>query len=184
MGAARAEPDGVSGEPGHREEAARLGIPRRLEHARSELERVRSPEYVRSLVGTIGADPLHRPLRFARGDELRWFGSCGCVTLSRRPRPTARFLLPASSGLLQVLGVSFGVAVLIGNTILVGILRTPGDVAARLPNPGLFLGVWILGGLFALLATLSNAEPGAMLAQSGGSTSSSAAGSASTPASW
>ena len=46
-----------------------LGIPRRLEHARSELERVRSPEYVRSLVGTIGADPLHRPLRFAQGDR-------------------------------------------------------------------------------------------------------------------
>ena len=57
------------GSPGHREEAARLGIPRRLEHARSELERVRSPEYVRSLVGTIGADPLHRPLRFAQGDS-------------------------------------------------------------------------------------------------------------------
>ena len=55
--------------PGHRDEAERLGIPRRLEHARSELERVRSPEYVRSLVGTIGADPLHRPLRFAQGDS-------------------------------------------------------------------------------------------------------------------
>ena len=38
--------------------------------------------------------------------------------------------------LLQVLGVSFGVAVLIGNTILIGILRTPGDVAARLPESG------------------------------------------------
>jgi hypothetical protein len=47
--------------PGHRDEAQRLGIPRRLEHARAELERVRSPEYVRSLVGTIGADPVHRP---------------------------------------------------------------------------------------------------------------------------
>ena len=47
--------------PGHRDEAARLGIPRRLEQARGELERVRSPEYVRSLVGTIGADPVHRP---------------------------------------------------------------------------------------------------------------------------
>ena len=44
--------------PGHRDEAARLGIPRRLEHARAELERVRSPEYLRSLVGTIGADPV------------------------------------------------------------------------------------------------------------------------------
>jgi hypothetical protein len=49
--------------PGHRDEARRLGIPGRLEQARAELERVRSPEYVRSLVGTIGADPVHRPVR-------------------------------------------------------------------------------------------------------------------------
>jgi len=70
--------------------------------------------------------------------------------------------------LLQVLGVSFGVAVLIGNTIIVGILRTPGDVAARLPIPALFLGVWVLGGLYALLGAISLAEPGAMLAESGG----------------
>ena len=70
--------------------------------------------------------------------------------------------------LLQVLGVSFGVAVLIGNTILIGILRTPGDVAARLPSPALFIGVWILGGLYALLGAISLAEPGAMLAASGG----------------
>jgi APA family basic amino acid/polyamine antiporter len=58
--------------------------------------------------------------------------------------------------------------VLIGNTILVGILRTPGDVAARLPTPGLFIAVWIVGGLFALLGAISLAEPGAMLARSGG----------------
>jgi APA family basic amino acid/polyamine antiporter len=70
--------------------------------------------------------------------------------------------------LLQVLGVSFGVAVIIGNTILVGILRTPGDVAARLPSPALFLGVWIIGGLYALLGAISMAEPGAMVAESGG----------------
>ena len=48
--------------PGHRDEARRLGIPGRLEHARAELERVRSPEYVKALVGTIGADPVHRPV--------------------------------------------------------------------------------------------------------------------------
>jgi APA family basic amino acid/polyamine antiporter len=70
--------------------------------------------------------------------------------------------------LLQVLGVSFGVAVLVGNTILIGILRTPGDVAARLPSPALFIGVWIIGGLYALLGAISLAEPGAMLARSGG----------------
>src|SRR5688572_30850682 len=70
--------------------------------------------------------------------------------------------------LLQVLGISFGVAVIIGNTILVGILRTPGDVADRLPSPALFLGVWIVGGLYALLGAVSMAEPGAMVAESGG----------------
>jgi APA family basic amino acid/polyamine antiporter len=58
--------------------------------------------------------------------------------------------------------------VLIGNTILIGILRTPGDVAARLPSPALFIGVWVIGGLFALLGAASLAEPGAMLARSGG----------------
>jgi APA family basic amino acid/polyamine antiporter len=79
-------------------------------------------------------------------------------------------LTPATSRgrLLQVLGVSFGIAVIIGNTILIGILRTPGGVAERLPSPALFLGVWIIGGLYALLGTLSLAEPGAMVAQSGG----------------
>ena len=85
------------------------------------------------------------------------------------PAGTPPLTQPAARGtLLQVLGVSFGIAVVIGNTILVGILRTPGDVAARLPDAALFLGVWILGGLYALLATVSLAEPGAMVAQSGG----------------
>jgi APA family basic amino acid/polyamine antiporter len=76
---------------------------------------------------------------------------------------------PINRGRLrQVLGVSFGVAVLIGNTILIGILRTPGDVAAQLPHPALFIGVWVIGGLYALLGAISLAEPGAMLARSGG----------------
>src|ERR671924_293019 len=83
--------------------------------------------------------------------------------------PDAALRRGAGQGrLLQVLGVSFGVAVLIGNTILVGILRTPGDVAARLPSPVLFIGIWIIGGLYALLGATSLAEPGAMFARSAG----------------
>ncbi len=70
--------------------------------------------------------------------------------------------------LLQILGVAFGMAVLLGNTILVGLLRTPGEVAARLPSTVLFIGVWMVGGLYALLGALSLAEPGAMIARSGG----------------
>ncbi|HET9466184.1 MAG TPA: APC family permease [Gemmatimonadales bacterium] len=67
-----------------------------------------------------------------------------------------------------MLGVSFGIAVLIGNTILIGILRTPGEVASQLPSPALFIGVWVVGGLYALLGATSLAEPGAMVARSGG----------------
>ncbi|HZS04337.1 MAG TPA: APC family permease [Blastocatellia bacterium] len=70
--------------------------------------------------------------------------------------------------LLQVLGVGFGVAVIIGNTIGAGILRTPGEVAAHLPDGRLFISVWIAGGLYALLGAISMAELGTMIPQSGG----------------
>jgi APA family basic amino acid/polyamine antiporter len=70
--------------------------------------------------------------------------------------------------LLRVLGVGFGLAVTIGGTIGMGILRTPGEVAAQLPTAKLFIGVWILGGIYALLGTISVAELGAMIPRSGG----------------
>jgi APA family basic amino acid/polyamine antiporter len=70
--------------------------------------------------------------------------------------------------LLRVLGVGFGLAVIIGNTIGAGILRTPGDVAAQLPNSWLFIAVWIAGGLYALLGAISLAELGAMIPRAGG----------------
>src|SRR5438876_1213876 len=65
--------------------------------------------------------------------------------------------------LLRVLGVGFGLAVIIGNTVGSGILRAPGQVAARLPQPALFLGAWVLGGLYALLGALAMSELGAMM---------------------
>ena len=70
--------------------------------------------------------------------------------------------------LLRVLGVAFGVAILVGNTISVGILRTPGDIAAALPSTPWFLGVWIAGGLYAMLGALTLAELAVMIPQSGG----------------
>jgi APA family basic amino acid/polyamine antiporter len=75
----------------------------------------------------------------------------------------------ASRGrLLQVLGMWFGIAAAIGNTISAGIVRTPGDVAKLLPNAWMFLGVWILGGLYALSGASSMAELGAAIPRSGG----------------
>jgi APA family basic amino acid/polyamine antiporter len=70
--------------------------------------------------------------------------------------------------LLRVLGIGFGLAVTIGGTIGMGILRTPGEVARDLPTPTLFIGIWIVGGLYALLGAISIAELGAMIPRSGG----------------
>ena len=70
--------------------------------------------------------------------------------------------------LLRVLGVGFGLAVIIGNTIGAGILRAPGGIAELLPNQWLFLGVWLIGGLYALLGAIQIAELGTMLPRSGG----------------
>lgn len=67
-----------------------------------------------------------------------------------------------------MLGVGFGLAVTIGGTIGMGILRTPGEVAKQLPTPTLFIGIWIVGGLYALLGAISVAELGAMIHRSGG----------------
>jgi len=70
--------------------------------------------------------------------------------------------------LLRVLGVVFGVAVTVGGVIGMGILRTPGDVARQLPGEALFIGVWVLGGLYALVGTVSVAELGGAWPRSGG----------------
>lgn len=73
-----------------------------------------------------------------------------------------------SGRLLQVLGVAFGLAVLVGNTIGMGILRTPGEIAAQVPSVPLFMGVWVAGALYALLGALTVAEMAAMQPRSGG----------------
>ena len=73
-----------------------------------------------------------------------------------------------SGRLLRILGVGFGLAVIIGNTIGAGIFRTPGDIAAHLQGPWLFLAVWVIGGLYALLGAVALAELGTMLPRAGG----------------
>jgi len=70
--------------------------------------------------------------------------------------------------LLRVLGVGFGLAVIIGNTIGAGIFRGPGTIAGQLPAPAPFLLVWLAGGLYALLGAISLAELGTMIPRSGG----------------
>src|SRR5437868_1546213 len=88
---------------------------------------------------------------------------------SVNPETRNQKLETASRGsLLRILGVGFGLAVIIGNTIGAGILRTPGEIAKYLPSVWVFLAVWMIGGLYALLGSFSMAELGAMMPRSGG----------------
>jgi APA family basic amino acid/polyamine antiporter len=70
--------------------------------------------------------------------------------------------------LLRILGLWFGLAVTVGNTIGGGILRTPGSIAQLLPHETLFVGIWLIGALYALLGANALSELGTMLPRSGG----------------
>lgn len=71
--------------------------------------------------------------------------------------------------LQKSLGFSFNIAVLIGGTIGVGILRTPGTIAEMLNNYWLILASWLFGGLYVLLGANSYSELATMLPKAGGS---------------
>jgi APA family basic amino acid/polyamine antiporter len=74
----------------------------------------------------------------------------------------------ANGKLLRLLGVWFGVAVILGSTIGTGILRIPGEIALHLRGPWLILLAWALGGLYAMLGAISITELGAAMPQAGG----------------
>jgi hypothetical protein len=61
------------------DELARLGIAKRLQSAESMLARVSLPDYLASLVGTLGADPLG-PARKASGKGVVHWGRARLVT--------------------------------------------------------------------------------------------------------
>jgi basic amino acid/polyamine antiporter, APA family len=86
--------------------------------------------------------------------SLRWFLKFG----ARSP----------GGYLLRILGVGFGLAVGIGNTIGTGILRTPGEVASYLGSGWPIFAVWVLGGIHALLCSSSLTELSCMLPRAGG----------------
>lgn len=76
--------------------------------------------------------------------------------------------LPKTNQLRKVLGVAFGIAIVVGSTIGVGILRTPGTIAALIPNATLIMICWIAIGLYIVLAASSYAELTTMFPKAGG----------------
>ena len=67
-----------------------------------------------------------------------------------------------------MLGFGFGLAVIVGATLGIGILRTPGLVAGQISSPSGILAVWIVGGLYTVLGAVCFSELGTMLPEEGG----------------
>lgn len=70
--------------------------------------------------------------------------------------------------LLRILGLAFGLAVVVGGVVGQGILRAPGIVAGAVPNPNWILVLWALGGLLVLVDACSLVEVGASVPREGG----------------
>ena len=74
----------------------------------------------------------------------------------------------AAGHLLRVLGLAFGLAVVVGGLVGQGIFRTPGLVAASVPYPWLMLALWVVGGLLVLIDACAMVELGASIPCAGG----------------
>jgi APA family basic amino acid/polyamine antiporter len=77
-------------------------------------------------------------------------------------------MIQTARPLTRILGLGFGLAMVFGGTVGVGILRLPGTLAAALGDSRLIVLFWILGGLYSLLGAVAVAELAAMLPEAGG----------------
>jgi APA family basic amino acid/polyamine antiporter len=75
---------------------------------------------------------------------------------------------PSSPSLERRLGPLDSAAIIVSNVIGGGILFTPPLVAAMVPNPWMFLGVWTAGGLLAFAGAMAYAELAALRPRAGG----------------
>ena len=71
-------------------------------------------------------------------------------------------------GLKRTLPAKFVMAVVVGGVIGLGILRGPGEIAEVIPDPYLYLALWLFVGLFVLLSASVTAELVGMTPRSGG----------------
>src|ERR1700674_4450041 len=71
-------------------------------------------------------------------------------------------------GLLRILGLTFGIAVVVGETVGVGIMRTSGPTAGRLGDPALIYLVWAGVGIFVLMVANTLAELATAIPKAGG----------------
>jgi amino acid transporter len=75
---------------------------------------------------------------------------------------------PTRDPFARRLGFWSALGLVVGVTIGSGIFRTPASIAARVPDPALMMGVWLVGGLISLAGALSVAELAAAFPYTGG----------------
>ncbi|WP_345058219.1 APC family permease [Hymenobacter glaciei] len=75
---------------------------------------------------------------------------------------------PRASPLRRLVGLGFTLAVAVGGTAGTGVLSSPGELARGLGGPGPVLALWVVGGLYTLLAANTLAELAGRLPQAGG----------------
>jgi basic amino acid/polyamine antiporter, APA family len=72
------------------------------------------------------------------------------------------------TSLLPVLGLLFGIAVSVGTTLGVGILRQPGPVASYLRAPWLIMLMWFVGAIYSACGASNVSELATMIPRAGG----------------
>jgi len=85
------------------------------------------------------------------------------LSVSRAPSPAA-----STSGLVREVGLFDATMIVMGGIIGAGIFINPYVVAQRLHTPVLILGVWIAGGVVAILGAFIYAELAARMPEVGG----------------
>ncbi len=70
--------------------------------------------------------------------------------------------------LLRILGIAFGLAVVVGGMVGQGILRTPGIIAGAVDSPALIMALWAFGALLAAINALAYIELAAAIPCAGG----------------
>jgi APA family basic amino acid/polyamine antiporter len=81
---------------------------------------------------------------------------------------SAAAITSPARGLLRVVGLAFGIAVVVGDTVGVGIMRTSGPTAGRLERPMLIYLVWLVVGIFVLMVANTLAELATAIPKAGG----------------
>ncbi|HKR84206.1 MAG TPA: amino acid permease, partial [Terriglobales bacterium] len=84
------------------------------------------------------------------------------------PRPSDKMSGSVEPGLVRSLSLLDAILLLVSGVIGSSIFLTAKDIAGPLPQPVLFLLVWMIGGIVSLIACFAFAELGAMFPDSGG----------------